>query len=153
MKKSKGAFVLNDSIFLNSKKTTNQGMAILSEPIFKLALNDESKLIGEKIRICIESYNDDKLTPHPTKDGFKTINDPLIKLAGEKSSKSFFTKVKDVEVVLIANVLYFTPTDNYGWKEGFKKTKHPNIELDHATATDEDLGKALLKAFELSSIV
>lgn len=153
MKKSIGSFVLNNDIFLNSKKTTNQGMAILSEPIFKLSLNDDSKLIGEKIRICIDSYNDDRSTPHPTREGFKTINDPLIKLAGAKSSKDFFTKVKDVEVVLIDNTLYFSPTENHGWKEGFKKTEHPNIELDYSAATDEDLGNALLKAFELSSIV
>jgi hypothetical protein len=153
MKKSIGAFVLNDNIFLNSKRTTSQGMAILAEPIYKLSLNDDSKVIGEKVRMCIESYNDDKLTPHPTRGGFKTINDPLIKLAGEKNSKSFFTKIKDVEVVLVDKVLYFTPTENHGWKEGFKKTKYPNIELDYSTATDEDLGKALLKAFELSSIV
>lgn len=42
---------------------------------------------------------------------------------------------------------------NHGWKEGFKNTEHPNIELDYASATDEDSGKALLKAFELSTIV
>lgn len=34
---------------------------------------------------------------------------------------------------------------NHGWKEGFK-----NAERDYASATDEDLGKALLKAFEFS---
>ena len=55
-------------------------------------------------------------------------------------------------MVLIDDVLYFTPTANHGWKEGFKKTKYPNIELNYATAKDEDLGKALLTAFELSSI-
>ncbi len=151
MKKSIGAFILNDNIFLNAKKTTNQGMAILSEPIYKLSLNEDSRVIGEKVMICLESYNDNKLTPHPTRDGFKTLNDPLLKLAGEKSSKNFFTKVKEVRVVLIDKVLYFTPTKNHGWKEGFKNTEHPNIELDYAIATNEDIGKALLKAFELSS--
>jgi hypothetical protein len=114
MKKSIGAFVLNGNIFLNSKRTTNQGMAILSEPIYKLSLSDDSRIIGEKVRICLESYSDDKLTPHPSREGFKLMNDPLVKLAGEKSSKSFFTKVKDVEVVLIDSVLYFTPTENHG---------------------------------------
>lgn len=148
-----GAFVLNDKIFLNSKKTTNQGMALLAEPIFKLALTEDPKLIGEKGRKCIESYNNDKSTPHPTREGFKTINAPLIELADEKNAKSFFSKVKNVDVVLIDSRLFFTPTNNHGWKEGFKKTRYPNIELDYASSTDEDLGKALLKAFELSSIV
>jgi hypothetical protein len=94
MKKSIGAFVLNGNIFLNSKRTTNQGMAILSEPIYKLSLSDDSRVIGEKVRICLESYSDDKLTQHPSREGFKTMNDPLVKLAGEKSSKSFFYQGK-----------------------------------------------------------
>lgn len=77
----------------------------------------------------------------------------MIKLAGEKSSKAFFTKIKDVPTVLIDDKITFSPTENKGWKDGFGWTQHPNIELDYSSATDEDLGKALLKAFELSSIV
>lgn len=153
MKKSIGTFLLDDKVIINSKKTTNQGMGIIGDLIYKLSISDEFKLIGEKIRLCLESYNDDKSASHPTKEGFKNINNKLVEIAGEKNSKSFFTKVKNPIVVLINNTLFISPMDNYGWKEGFKKTIYPNIELDYSTATDEELGRALIEAFEKSSII
>ena len=38
-------------------------------------------------------------------------------------------------------------------KDGFKNTKYPNLELNYSDASNEELGKALLSAFEMSSII
>lgn len=150
MRKSIGAYQLGNRVFIHAKKGT-QSVPALSEPIYELSMDDPPELIGEKVRECIEAYEPGG--ERYDREKWKTANDPLIKLAGEKNSKSFFTKVKNPLVVLLGDVLHFSPKDNYGWKEGFKQTRHPNIELDYLTATDKDLGKSLLKVFELSSII
>lgn len=149
MKKQADATLLDDRVFINSKKGT-ESVAALSEPIYELSFGDSPELIGARVRECIEAYEPGR--ERYDREKWKTVNDPLIKLAGEKSEKSFFTKVKYVPISQIGEKVTFYPRDNFGWKDGFKKTEHPNIELDYTSATDEDLGKALLKAFELSSI-
>jgi len=149
MRKSIGAYQLGSRIFIHPKKGT-QSVPALAEPVYELSTDDPPILIGEKVRKCIEAYEPGR--ERYDREKWKTVNDPLIKLAGEKNSKAFFTKIKDVPTVLIENKITFSPTENKGWKDGFGWTEHSNIELDYSTATDEDLGKALLKAFELSSI-
>jgi hypothetical protein len=149
MKKSIGAYQLGNRVFIHAKKGT-ESVPAFSEPLYELCIDDSPEIIGERIRECIEAYKPGRECYDREK--WKTANDPLIKLAGEKDSKAFFTKVKNPSVVLLGDVLHFSPRDNHGWKEGFKKTEHPNIELDYTKATNEDLGNALLKAFELSSI-
>lgn len=150
MKRQADATLLGGRVFINSKKGT-ESVAALSEPLYELSLGDSPELIGEKVRECIEAYQPG--SERYNREKWKTVNDPLIKIAGEKSEESFFTKVKYVPISQIGEKVTFYPRDNFGWKNGFKKTEHPNIELDYSTVTDEDLGKALLKAFELSSIV
>jgi predicted nucleotide-binding protein (sugar kinase/HSP70/actin superfamily) len=149
MKKVADGSLLGNRVFINSKKGT-QSVPTLTEPIYELSIDDSPEQIGEKVGECIEAYQPG--SERYDREKWKTVNDPLIKLAGEKDSKAFFTKVKNPSVVLLGDVLHFSPRDNHGWKEGFKKTEHPNIELDYTKATNEDLGNALLKAFELSSI-
>jgi hypothetical protein len=148
-RKDIGAHLLGQRIFIHSKKGT-QSVPAFAEPLYELSLHDSSKVIGEKVRECIEAYQEG--TERYDREKWKTVNDPLIKLSGEKSSKAFFTKIKDVPINVVENKITFFPTLNKGWKEGFVWTEHPNIELDYSTASDEDLGKALLRAFELSSI-
>lgn len=150
MRRELEAYQLKDQLFLHGKKRTDRTVPILSEPVYKYDNGTDATVIGKTVRECIESFY--KGYPHPSREEFKKVNDPLIKLAGEKSSKSFFTKVRWVGVIEKDGKISFAPTENHGWKKGFKNTEHPNIELDYASATDEDLGKALLKAFELSSI-
>lgn len=149
MKKSIGVYQLSNKIFIHAKRGT-ESVPAFSEPLYELNIEDSPELVGKKIRECIEAYEPGR--ERFDRERWKTVNDPLIKLAGEKDSKSFFTKVKNPQVVLLGDILHLSPRDNHGWKEGFKKTEHPNIELDYTSATDEDLGKALLKAFELSNI-
>jgi hypothetical protein len=150
MKKSIGAYQLEDRIFLHAKKGT-QSVAAFSEPLYELRVGDSLVLIGERIRDCIESYQfgNDRYT----RDDWKTVNDPLIKMAAVKNERIFSKNVLKIQVILIDEVIYFCPRNNHGLKEGFKKAEYPNIELDYASATDEDLGRALLTAFELSSII
>jgi hypothetical protein len=150
MKKIADASLLGNRIFLNSRKGT-RSVAALSEPIFELDIGDSPSDIGCKIRECIESFQPGN--ERYDREKWKTVYDPLINLAGEKNPKAFFTKVKNVPILYLDDKITFFSRDNYGWKEGFKKTEHPDIELDYANATDEDLGRALLKAFELSSII
>ncbi len=149
MKKSIGVYQLGNRLFIHAKKGT-QSVPVLSDPIYELSINDSPQLIGKKVRECIEAFQPG--SERYDREKWKTANDSLIKIAGEKSSKAFFLKIKDVPTVLIDDTLTFTPTVNKGWKDGFGWTENPNIEMDYTSATDEDLGKALLKAFELSSI-
>ena len=141
MKKLADATLLDNRIFLNSKKGT-ESVPAFSEPLYELNTNDTPVLIGKKVRECIEAFQSGN--ERYDREKWKKANEPLIRLSGEKSEKLFFTKVKYVPISLIENKLTFYPRVNHGWKEGFKKTKHPNIELDYTIATDEDLGKALL---------
>jgi hypothetical protein len=151
MQKKAGSYLLRDRIFIHGKKKTTQGLSMFSYPLFELSLDDLPEAIGEKVRECLEAFLEGNQPP--SREELKKINDPMIQLAGEKTTKGFFTKVKDVPINLTNNRITFFPTENHGWKDGFKNTQHPNIELDYGSATNEDLGKALLKAFELSSIV
>ncbi len=150
MRRELEAYQLKDKIFLHGKKRTDRTVAILSEPVYQFDQDVDASKIGKTVRDCIESFYEGYT--HPSKEEFKKVNEPLIKLTGEKNSKAFFTKVKWVGVIEKERKISFAPTENHGWKNGFKQTEHPNIELDYSTATDEDLGKALLKAFVLSSI-
>jgi hypothetical protein len=149
MKKSASATLLGERIFINSKKGT-QSVAVFSKPLFELHLSDNPILIGEKVRICIESFQPG--SERLRREDWRTINDPLIKLSKERSKKAFWTKIKSVSIVLIDDILYFVPKINKGMKDGFKKTIHPDIELEYTKTSDNELGLSLLKAFELSSI-
>jgi hypothetical protein len=151
MRREIEAYQLKDKLFLHGKKRTDRTVPILSEPVYQLNKDVDVSKIGKTVRDCIESFYEGY--PHPSREEFKKVNDPLIKLAGEKSSKAFFTKAKWVGVIEKDGIISFSPTENHGWKDGFKQTKYTNIELDYSMATNEDLGKALLKAFELSSIL
>ena len=149
MRKESSAFLFKNKIFIHAKKGT-QSVPAFSEPLFQLELNDSVELIGNKVRKCIEAYQSGN--ERYDREKWKTVNIPLLKLAGVKGSSSFFGKALNVPINLENNSIVFFPTLNTG-KGGLKWTQHPNIELDFSTATDEDLGKALLKAFELSSII
>ncbi|MFN6087998.1 MAG: contact-dependent growth inhibition system immunity protein [Cyclobacteriaceae bacterium] len=148
MRKEINAYQLDKRIFVHSKKGT-QSVPAFAEPLYQLSTDEDPILIGKKVRECIEAYQPG--SERYTREDWKKVNDPLIKLAGEKSSKAFFKKVLYVPISLINDKLTLFPSVNAG-SDGFKNTEHPNIELDYSAATDEDLGKALLKAFELSSI-
>ena len=148
MRRELEAYQLKDKLFIHGKKRTDRTVPILSEPVYQYDSESDAVLIGKTVRECIESFYEG--VPHPSREEFKKVNDPLIQLSGEKNSKAFFTKVKWVGVIEKDGRISFIPTENHGWKEGFKKTEHPNIELDYSIATDEGLGNALLKAFELS---
>ncbi len=150
MRREIEAYQLKDKLFLHGKKRTDRTVPILSEPVYEFDQGVDASKIGKTVRKCIESFYENY--PHPSREEFKKVNDPLIKLAGEKSSKAFFTKAIWVGVIEKDGKISFSPTENHGWKEGFKQTEYSNIELDYTSATDEDLGKALLTAFELSSI-
>lgn len=149
MKKEATATLLGNRIFINVRKET-QSVTVFSNPLFELTVSDNPEMIGEKIKICIESFlhGNERLG----REDFKTINEPLIKLSGEKSSKAFWTKVKYVPISLVDNKLIFYPTSNKGWKEGFKNTGHPNIEVEYNKMTLREMGAALLKALDLSDI-
>jgi len=77
----------------------------------------------------------------------------LLDLADCKTAKAFFERVKYVPISLDGDLIIFYPTDNKGMKDGFKNTKYPNLELNYSDASNEELGKALLSAFEMSSII
>lgn len=148
-KKVADGSLLGKRIFINSKKGT-QSVPALAEPIYELSVEDSPELIGAKVRECIEAYEPG--TDRYDREKWKTVNDPLIKLAGEKNSKGFFNKIKYVPILVRDEKITFFPRENHGWKEGFKQTEYPNIELDYTNATNEDLGNALIKAFELSKL-
>jgi hypothetical protein len=149
MNKLADATLLDNRIFINSKKGT-ESVAVLSEPIFELKIDSSPELLGEKVRICIESYQPGK--ERFSRADWRKVNDPLIKLSGEKSKISFFSKIKYVPISLNEDKLTFYPRNNCGWKIGFKKTIHSNIELEFMKASNKEIGLALLKAFELSKI-
>ncbi|WP_282048522.1 contact-dependent growth inhibition system immunity protein [Maribacter aquivivus] len=149
MKKSIGTYQLGEIIIIHPKKGT-ESVAVLAEPIYQLNIKESPSKIGSIIRRCIEAYIDGD--ERYDKEKWKKVNDPLVKLTGLKNSNEFFKNVLNPQVVLINGVIHFCPRENHGIKKGFKKTDYPNIELDYSNATDEDLGNALLKALELSSI-
>jgi len=151
MRKEASAYLLNDRVFVHAKKRTIKTVPIFSEPLYELSLSDPPVTMGNKIKECIEAFSEGH--DHPSREDFKKTNDPTIRLAGEKTPKAFFTKVKYVPITLMGDKIIFYPSVNKGWKDGFANTEHPNIELDYSIATNEDLGKALLRAFELSIIL
>lgn len=150
MRKESNVYLLDNMMFIHSKIGT-QSVPAFSEPLFDLDMNQTSAVeIGNRLRKCLESFQPGN--ERYDREKWKTVNDPLIKRSGEKNSKSFFKKVKYVPVNVISDTIRIHPSVNAG-KDGFKQTEHSSIELDYSTATDEDLGNALLKAFELSSII
>jgi len=151
MKKSIDVYLLGDFIFINAKKKTTMGLDIFSLPVFKLSVSESLEILAEKIKEALDQYTINQ--KHPSKEEWKTFNKPLLDLADCKTAKAFFERVKYVPISLDGDLIIFYPTDNKGMKDGFKNTKYPNLELNYSDASNEELGKALLSAFEMSSII
>ena len=151
MRREAIAYQLGEQIFIHGKKRTIRSTPIFAEPVYAINYFSSSEDIGKIVRTCVKAFSEGH--EHPSRDDFKGVNDPLIKLAKQKSSKAFFTKVKCVPIIELNGFISFCPTENHGWKNGFKFTVHPNIDLDYSKLSDSDLGKALIQALERSSIV
>jgi hypothetical protein len=152
MRREIRTYKLGNNIFMHgTKRSVLNFMPLPSEPVYELDYQSDLSVIGNTIRKCIESCGEGQ--KHPSRDEFKTINDTLIKKANQKNSKSFFPKVLSVPISEIDGTITIYPSENHGWKDGFKNSEHPNLELDYKIASDEDLGKALKQAFEWSIIV
>lgn len=126
---------------------------ITSTPIFSQPLfsdNTSSVVLGMAVRKCLDSWTEGH--PKPTREELKRINDPLIELAGEKSSKSFFIKISYVPAKQVDSTLSFYPTINNGWKAGFAAVESGPIVLEKIhEKTDLEIGEALLIALSQSS--
>ena len=151
VRKSSVAFFFKDNLFIASKKKSNSGLEFVKEPIFKFSIDEDVSEIGTKIIDAISFFEvgaDDL-----KRDEFKAVFEPILKIVNCKSYNTFWKTAKHVPIVLEIGIITFYATENFGPKGGYSGRVMPKIDLDVENASASDLGTALLKAFELSSIV
>ena len=149
MKKSARIYKLDHRIFIHANKKTVTTLPIFSQPLFEFSIETEKSILGMALRKCLEAWTEGH--PQPSREELKKVNDPLIELAGEKNSKSFFSKVIDIPVKLNEDVISFYPTINKGWEAGFIPANSGPIECNHfSKLQDETLGELILEALSKS---
>lgn len=140
---------LDRRLFINANKKTVTTLPIFSQPLFEFSIDSDPSVLGKAVRKCLESWTEGH--PQPDREALKHINDPLIELAGKKSPKDFFDKIKSIPTKLVDNTLSFYPTINNGWKEGFSVAEGgPVVIQDINKSTDFQIGNALINALSMS---
>lgn len=140
---------LERRIFINANKKTVSSLPIFSHPLFEFNIGTDPSDLGKAIRKCLNAWTEGH--PQPSREELKKINQPLIELAGKKSSKEFFSSIKSLPTKLVDNTLSFYPTINNGWKAGFSALEGGPIVIENISeSTDFQIGEALLKALAQS---
>lgn len=150
-KKAAAAYRIGDAIILHASSRTTAGLWILSTPVLACDAGDTLQL-GKGILAALEGSVDG--VPHPT--SWKGRFDPVLRLAGVRSWRSFARTASCVEIECEKASMKFEPTRNLGPKEGYEplpgKSHHISLasgdnDYGHDDACADMLGRALLAAF------
>jgi len=149
--KTIGINQIDEKIFIFSNRKTNRTVPILGTTIIKLTISDSFESIGTAVLKCIVKWEEN--VPHPNKEEFKTINEPLVKLSGEKNKKEYFEKIKSVSVKIVGDKLSYFPMINKGWKKGFINTEYKQIVIEnYLSVNTKKIGELTIQALNESKV-
>jgi hypothetical protein len=128
----KGRFVVH------AWSTTTDGVGIFWEPILALPEASNDRDLGLAIRAALDGSCVN--VPHPGRREWAGFVKPLLKVAKEKSYKSFVTGLASIQVEEEQERVALTPSRNLGPKQGFDDDSSRQILLERGSA--EQLGTA-----------
>ena len=130
-------------MYLDSSSKTTAGVWISNGSPMACDQND-IEVLGRLISLAmIESREG---VSHPTK--WKTVFEPMLRLAGVKSFSVFVKAAKCVEIVFDHDEWIFTPTINRGSDQGFEPVMNKAVRITHSEPTI--LAQTLLSTFNHS---
>ncbi len=135
----------NGKLYIHSLSKTTVGVWVINPPVLTASKSNAGE-IGRAIRECLAGSREG--VPHPSPSVAKRVFDPVLNLAGVKSTKEFNESAKCVQVEAAeGKSVTFVPTRNGRAERGFTRLSNP---LEIAPDSDDALGSATLIALERS---
>lgn len=145
MRKLVSVYQRKGQLVLCPSNLTTEELWITGGPARRL---DVDSAIHEKGAVVRQSLSDSRNgVPHPTQSG--GMFDPVLKLAGVRSWKTFVNGTRLVAVTEEEGQITVVPTRNGGAREGFFDLGPKTVTLGSG-ATDEELGAAVDAALALA---
>ena len=141
MKKA-SAYQRKNQVVLFAVSDTTAGAGIAATPVLCVESGDVTEL-GRAILAALEGSRQN--VPHPTRDGWKEVAAPVLKVAGVNSWSTFAKAAKNVDIRFETNRVSFIPTRNLGPNDGFAALPVERVRTSAPTVTE--LGLALIAAF------
>jgi hypothetical protein len=142
--KSASALEKNGTIFVQAYSETEEGLSIAYGPVFQTSA-DNAKDIAHCVRSALE--HSIQGVPHPTREGWKEVQRPMLEAVGAKSWNALAKGAKAIGVELTDGIVTLSPSADYGNEGGHDLPEQAiTIDLDSAS-----LGLMVIKAFEVSS--
>jgi hypothetical protein len=139
MERSASAYLRNGLIYLHSLSKTVNGVWVLSKPVIKVDFLNDTGRLSQAVNEVLEGS--DTGIAHPT--SWSGLFDPVLKISGVKSKKTFY---KGAKVVLIDSSdlidINFTPTKFSNSSEGFQPIEDKKLKASG------EMGETLVKCFE-----
>ena len=145
MEKASGVYLINKNIIVCGMQQATTGLWFHNQEYSKLAYNSDYACIGKSIRDSLLSSRYG--VTHPSQEYWETSINPLLTLAGEKSYRSLARKAVLCSIRMNNEEISLLPTRR--GKGGIYSHKVESTKLLSISATDEELGQALMEAFKL----
>lgn len=138
------ALLKNGKVFIQAYSETTSGVWIGFGPVHTCGI-DQAKDMGTAACSALELSK--RGVPHPTQEGWKEIQQPMLNAVGARSWPALSKGARAVGLECQDGVVTITPSRNYG-------TDGANDLVDQtitAPLNPESVGAGLKQAFELSS--
>ena len=136
-----------DNVLVHPDGRTTAGVFIGIEPFIVLSASSDAATIGMALRRALASFRDG--LRHPQSHEWDAVSSPLYAAAGVKNWGAFVRGTVLVNVEADDDVIRVLPQENRGARDGFQPKGLPSIEVP-ATATDDEIGSAVLRALDLA---
>jgi hypothetical protein len=142
--KSASALLKKGIIFLQAYSETEEGLSIAYGPVFRAAAENE-----EEIADCVRNALEHSIqgVPHPTREGWKEVQRPMLEAVGAKSWVALAKGAKSIGIELVSGTVTLLPSADYG-NEGGHDLPDQAIAIDLESG---ELGRMVINAFKVSS--
>jgi hypothetical protein len=142
--KSASAIKKNGNIFVQAYSETQEGLSIAYGPVFQASADN-----ADEIARCVRSALGHSVqgVSHPTRDGWKEVQRPMLEAVGAKSWSALAKGARAIGIELTDGIVTLSPSADYE-NEGGTDLPDQAMTVDFDTT---DLGRMVIKAFELSS--
>lgn len=142
-----GLLKRDSAIILYPEACAASGVLSIIEPMIVLEMSVQPTQLGATIREVL-SYSRSGL-PHPNPSDSGSRLKPLLRAAKAKSWAEVIRGAKSIEIAADEAMLFFTPTENRGPREGFWHLPELAIKIS-IDVTAGELATAALQALGLS---
>jgi hypothetical protein len=151
VRKSAGAYLLEDRIIVHSILIYKSGLAIASEPVLSAKLRDDSLEIGNLLLMALGSAETDITDPDKYEGNIK----PVLNVAGVRSIKELHEQAMYCVIEQDETGYIITPTHNGGTRGNSKGFQFLPVEAFSLSSTckPDELGSSLFGAFKKCSSI